>query len=359
VRVLVELSPAIDGAGWAVQHAAGDVPDRVPYGLDRLAAYGHDVVVRLWPRSPAALLAGRAVARAGGEIRWFESPLGKPGPGRADFRLCWDERCAIPALLAPRGRKTPLLMGAIWLTEPDAHLAAPLRRLAALALPRADGIFLASTAQLDTLRRDWKVQAGALHVVPFGIDSDFWNPDHELDAEPGRLPGGSVVSVGNDRHRAHSLLLAAFPEIHRRVPAARLNLVTRHPLDVPTELGTRHPLLNHRELRRLYSESAVAVVSTRPNLHCSGLTATLEAMAMGRPVVVTDNPGMAEYVEHGRTGLLVPAGDQDALTEAVAGLLSDPDRAAQLGRNARSEVLQRFTTQRQAEDLSGLIGKLA
>jgi hypothetical protein len=49
-RVLVEVSPALDAADWARLHATGVVPDRVPYGLHRLADEGFAVQVRTPPR---------------------------------------------------------------------------------------------------------------------------------------------------------------------------------------------------------------------------------------------------------------------------------------------------------------------
>jgi glycosyltransferase involved in cell wall biosynthesis len=55
-----------------------------------------------------------------------------------------------------------------------------------------------------------------------------------------------------------------------------------------------------------------------------------ECMAAGTPLVATNVGGLAEVVEHGRTGILVPPRDPGALASAIADLLSDPDRRAQL-----------------------------
>jgi hypothetical protein len=64
-------------------------------------------------------------------------------------------------------------------------------------------------------------------------------------------------------------------------------------------------------------------------------------MACGRPVVATDVGGVAEAVAH--TGVLVPPRDPAAVAAATLGLLADPARRRELGRQARDRVLDHFT----------------
>ena len=70
--------------------------------------------------------------------------------------------------------------------------------------------------------------------------------------------------------------------------------------------------------------------------------ALLEAMANGMAVVAGDVGGIPEMVEDGRSGLLVPPNDADALAAALRRLLSDVDLREQLGAAARERVLDRF-----------------
>jgi glycosyltransferase involved in cell wall biosynthesis len=74
----------------------------------------------------------------------------------------------------------------------------------------------------------------------------------------------------------------------------------------------------------------------------------LEAMASGIPVVATRVGGIPEIVSDG-TGVLVPPGDERALSEAIAGLLDDPDRSASVATAARGRVLERFTADANAD----------
>lgn len=78
-----------------------------------------------------------------------------------------------------------------------------------------------------------------------------------------------------------------------------------------------------------------------------GLSVSLiEECAAGKPVVATAVGGNAEIVEHGRTGLLVPPGDDGALAGAIIDLLDDPQRASSLGQAARRKFLAEFTLER-------------
>src|SRR5262249_47061764 len=77
--------------------------------------------------------------------------------------------------------------------------------------------------------------------------------------------------------------------------------------------------------------------------------ACLEAMACGRPVVVSDRGGMVEMVEDGVSGLHVPAGDVDALADALRYLGTHPEEAERLGAAARRVVLERYASARIVE----------
>jgi colanic acid/amylovoran biosynthesis glycosyltransferase len=82
----------------------------------------------------------------------------------------------------------------------------------------------------------------------------------------------------------------------------------------------------------------------------------LEAMAMELPVVSTPVSGIPEAVRDEETGMLVPPHDSTAIADAVTRLISDPERAAQLGRNGRRLVTDRFDVTRNAGRLLELFG---
>jgi glycosyltransferase involved in cell wall biosynthesis len=68
----------------------------------------------------------------------------------------------------------------------------------------------------------------------------------------------------------------------------------------------------------------------------------MEASAMGKPVIATDVVGCREVVEHGRTGLLVPVRDSEALAKAIIELARDPEQRARMGAAGREKMLREF-----------------
>lgn len=83
--------------------------------------------------------------------------------------------------------------------------------------------------------------------------------------------------------------------------------------------------------------------------------AVLEAMARGKPVVATRVGGIPEMIEHEVTGILIPAGDELALSAAIVRLLNDPTGAAKLGEAARQRVAQQFSPEKQLRALTAVI----
>ncbi|MDD4052659.1 MAG: glycosyltransferase, partial [candidate division Zixibacteria bacterium] len=89
-----------------------------------------------------------------------------------------------------------------------------------------------------------------------------------------------------------------------------------------------------------------ADVYVSSSLHEGFSIATVEAMASGLPVVVTDSGGPAEIVAHGHTGLVVPIADASALSEAIRKILDDHALARKFGENGRTETRRRFSMNR-------------
>ena len=100
------------------------------------------------------------------------------------------------------------------------------------------------------------------------------------------------------------------------------------------------------DVKSLYSHAAIGVQTS----HTEGLSMTLlEQMMAGLAIVATDVGDTAIAIEHERTGLLIPPGDEPALVEALNRLLTDHNLRARLGQNARTEAIQRFTCRAMAE----------
>ncbi len=74
----------------------------------------------------------------------------------------------------------------------------------------------------------------------------------------------------------------------------------------------------------------------------------IEGMAAGKPVVATDGGGVPEIVEDGKTGILVPMGDVQAMAEAMCKILAAPEKAKEMGARGRERVVALFTSEQTA-----------
>ncbi|ALG14089.1 hypothetical protein AOZ06_50940 [Kibdelosporangium phytohabitans] len=296
--------------------------------------HGVRPIMRIPPSGRVAERIGRAARHRLGGYEWVDAFRRTTG----DVVLCWDEYTGVPAVLREHhkpGRHKPVITGVVWLADEVDRVTALFARH---ALPKAAGVWASSGAMISRLERDWGVRKA--HHVPLGIDVDFFAPRPKTEE---RL----VVSAGNDRHRDHQLLIDAV----RRLPGTRLEIATRLP--IPAEHARTG--LNEGQIRDLYGRASVVAIATRPNVHASGLTVTLEAMASGRPVVIPDTPGLTDYVENEHTGLVYPVGDVDALAKCVQRLVNDDAMAEEMGRAARRKVEREFSTELQAARLAELI----
>jgi glycosyltransferase involved in cell wall biosynthesis len=106
------------------------------------------------------------------------------------------------------------------------------------------------------------------------------------------------------------------------------------------------------ELERLYSQARAVLV---PAVEEFGIVA-VEAQAAGRPVVAFDGGGARETVVGGETGVLVPAGDVDALAEALREVDFEAFPPSRLRRNAETFSAERFR-ERFSEEVAAFLAR--
>ncbi|OMH31371.1 glycosyltransferase family 4 protein [Tersicoccus sp. Bi-70] len=324
---------------WQARHAAGEVPGRWPYGLDEL------------DRWSGALTATSVADPSGTRSRLARllPRLGRatPVPGAArDIALTWEENTAVA--MRRLHRRAEMYCGVIWVTDSLTRAGYPHADLHRATLRAMTGVWVISRAQVEPLRDFLGPDGPPVSFIRFGVDDRFFTaapyPQRPL-----------VASVGGDRDRDPDTLFAALEQVALRVPEARIVVQSRSERPAPAGVE-KIDHLTHRQLRDLYRRASVVAIATRPNLHVSGMTVSLEAMATGRPVVVTGSPGLEDYVEDGVTGLLTGQGDPAALADAVVELLAEPDRARRMGEAARTAVTTGMTTRHLVAGLAGVLG---
>jgi sugar transferase (PEP-CTERM/EpsH1 system associated) len=193
-----------------------------------------------------------------------------------------------------------------------------------------------------------------------GVDSERFRP-----AFGGRAPITGCPFVGDDLWLAgtvgrmqtvknQTLLTRAFLRLLQLDPAlrarARLVLVGDGPLRQECQALLRAADADHLGWVPGARDDVAEVMRgldcfVLPSLAEGVSNTILEAMATGLPVVATAVGGNPELVEAGRTGELVPAGEVEAMAQAMLKLARDPATAARYGRAARAEVERRFSLQ--------------
>lgn len=163
--------------------------------------------------------------------------------------------------------------------------------------------------------------------------------------------------------KGHEPLLEAWSEVVKAFPEARLLLFGR---------GRRGQKLRDDILGREL-QGSVILAGFRPDLpaflgrldllvHAAlreGLgLAVMEAQAAGVPVVAFRAGGVPEIVAHGRSGLLVPAGDSAALASAMVELLQEDSRRRAMGEAARAWAAQEFRVDDMVESYLTLYANL-
>jgi len=151
-------------------------------------------------------------------------------------------------------------------------------------------------------------------------------------------------------------LLHAFARLHQKIPQARLriageggaaNEVKSYPEQLKQfvkEANLEHAVtfLGFIDKATLLQEYENCAVFTMASVQETAPMVIMEAMAAGTAVVSTDAGGARYLVEHGRSGFIVPVGDEEALSQALYDTVSEQDRLEAMSNRAREIAQQRF-----------------
>ena len=326
--IRVAILPGVPWRPAIAAHQPGAAPDPLAmYRLMAEAGVSVDIIDPYpWPANPFArsnqLYRGLDLVRAADVL--FRRRQ------RYDLILTVFESSAVFPLLLRRLSAAAPLVG-IW--DVDLTDWRPRKWVQRIVLPRVDHLFVLSTYQIRLLKEQWNRQDG-VHFVGQHIDTDFYRPDPDAEED------GSILAIGEDAGRDFATLFAAASDF-----PAPLVIKSKRRLEIPAGLHGRvrqiSDWLDWRALRRLYAACRLVVVPLHTTGNVSGVGSTLEAMAMAKPLVVSDNPAMVDYLQDGQTCLVVPPHDPAALARAVNRLLADPAEARRLGQRARAFVTER------------------
>lgn len=190
-------------------------------------------------------------------------------------------------------------------------------------------------------------------VITNGIDVD------RFAAAP-RPVAGRILMLGRlAPPKRQDLAVRAVARLRRDHPDAELWLVgdgpARHAVErvvADAEAADAVRLLGTRaDVPELLAGAACVVLASD---YEGAPLSVLEALAAGVPVVASRAGGIPELVDDGRTGLLVPPDDVEALAAALAAVIGDAARARAMGEAGREEARTRFSLRRMVDELEGL-----
>jgi glycosyltransferase involved in cell wall biosynthesis len=214
------------------------------------------------------------------------------------------------------------------------------------------------------------------HAVLNAIDVPAW--DYRLDGDPVRkaldIPAGAPVvacAARLFRGKGQDDVIRALPDVRQEFPDVRLLIIGRDDLQamktsftaelkaLAAALGVSDSVIFTGQRSDMPALMAASDVFALPSDGEPFGLVFVEAMAMKKPVVALDNGGAIEILEHGKSGLLSPPRDTEALAANLCQLLGDPALRARMGEYGRQQVEARFTAGRMAEDMAKVYDSLA
>ncbi len=210
------------------------------------------------------------------------------------------------------------------------------------ASKRIDRVVYAASGQREYYRKYLKHLVSAARYIPIGIG------EYEKSRPLGEKAHGPIVAPGHHgkEFRDWATLLKAVDKVK---PAQKFLIVGRTNLvDSDTDgFEARDnvsfmPFLPSFEFAKVVEDAPFVVLPLPERWQSLGQLTILFSMAMGKSVVATDVMGIRDYVEDGKTGLLTPPGDADALAAAMQRLLDNPNEATSMGVYAYERLQEKY-----------------
>jgi glycosyltransferase involved in cell wall biosynthesis len=215
-----------------------------------------------------------------------------------------------------------------------------------------DSIFVYSATQLDFARKELGISSSRLKLIHFHVDHRFYRP------QIARVRDNQICAAGLEWRDYPTLIDAVsdHPELTVKLAAASpwsRGVNETEERSLPAHVDARR--YDYHALRDLYSESSIVVVPLYDNDFQAGITTILEAMAMGKPVVVTRTMGQRDVIQDGSNGLYVTPSDPEEWKRVIQRLRRDPTLRNRLGQRARRWIEENATLDVWVEKVAGAL----
>jgi len=250
-----------------------------------------------------------------------------------DVILCYSEKIGLLYALLRKilHHQTPLILMVSWIT------GIKKSRLLKAVHPEIDHIILWSRVQYEFAINELGIPDNKISLIKFRVDQKFWRPI-------GQDATDMICSVGMEM-RDYPTLIQALKDLdipcHIATGAARGEIfdTVKALYDIkepPSKVtgGRKEPT----EPRELYDRSRFVVVPLLPTDTDNGITATLEAMSMGKPVIHSRVIGQQDVIQDGVTSIFVDQEAPNVLREAILELWDNPEQAKLMGERTQKYI---------------------
>lgn len=227
-------------------------------------------------------------------------------------------------------------------------------------LNAADRVICYTPVERDLLVSEFGVHPAGIEVIHNGVNTDVFRPGRSLQDDGGHR----LLWVGRFvKGKGIEYLIHAAAQLLPEIPDLQLTLIGEGAEEAEIrQIATELRLDGHVEYLpfmpydRMPAQYLRADMLVLPSLHEGVPRTMLEAMACGRPVVISEFDHLRDLIRGG--GVMFPKGDVAALAAAIRELIANPDHAGELGMQARETIIRQNSWRNTVESTLDLYREL-
>jgi glycosyltransferase involved in cell wall biosynthesis len=197
-----------------------------------------------------------------------------------------------------------------------------------------------SITQADYLHEQYKISKQQIQLIRWHVDHRFFSPMPEVTVKPQICSAGMT---GRDYKTFIDATRGLDIDVKIEAHSAWFNEGVNFTSD---QLHNRVEVCSYgttKALRQLYAESQFVVLPLADVPFIVGYSTLLEAMAMGKPVIVSKTKLIGDFIQDGWNGFYVTPENPEELRERIQYMLDHPEEVKRMGENARRMIEERFT----------------
>lgn len=275
---------------------------------------------------------------------------------RYDVLFFWWARK--PALLAslvaaffPSTRKASIfVIGGLGRRTEGGFFESSKRRAIAWCLKGITGVISASTGEVDLLRRQFPTHATKFLYLRYSAPTGLWRGANNAESVDETEP---IVFSGGVANRDFETVIRAVSKLKCRAILV-VHSASVLPCNLPANIEV-HERIPPWEFARLLGKATCVVVALRDPNVASGLMVIMQALELGKPLIVTAFNGIENYVTDGEHALYVRVGDVEDLKDKIDRLLSDQTLRLATGRRGQMLFNTEFGWRHLAEQIGRIV----